>query len=126
MLLKKELKKTKKLYKVAAENLEKNIKDLIHKDTNTLINSKMGRKYNISVITVIDPNIGTAFKKEHFSEHIFCICFREKIGLKNPYSFKPRSVIVKQEGALLKIGLEYTAQNSYGADVVDLEIKFYF
>ncbi len=40
-----------------------------------------------------------------------------KIGLKNVYSFKPRKVYITQAGTVINIKLEYTAQNSYGADV---------
>ncbi|SSS46143.1 Uncharacterised protein [Acinetobacter baumannii] len=128
-VVEKRIEENKKLYKVAAEKLrKKNLKDLIHKDTKYIDQLKdgEGRKSNISVITVMDPNIDLPLSKKSISQNIYFVSVLEKIGLKNSYSFKPRSVIVKQEGALLKIGLEYTAQNSYGADVVGFGNKVLF
>ncbi|ENR2979746.1 hypothetical protein ACEVBE_000002 [Acinetobacter nosocomialis] len=128
-IIEKRIEENKKLYKLANENLKKkNLKDLIHKDTKYIAQLKdgEGRQTNIDVITVLDPNINLPLSKKGISQNLYFVSVLEKIGLKNPYSFKPRSAIVKQEGALLKIGIEYTAQNSYGADVVGFANKVLF
>ncbi len=128
-IIEKRIEENKKLYKLANENLKKkNLKDLIHKDTKYIAQLKdgEGKQSNISVITLLDPYINLPLSKKGISQNLYFVSVSEKIGLKNPYSFKPRSAIVKQEGALLKIGIEYTAQNSYGADVVGFANKVLF
>lgn len=41
-----------------------------------------------------------------------------KLKLKNKYSFTPRKAMATLEGDSLRVFMEYTAKNSYGAEVV--------
>ncbi|BAP36684.1 hypothetical protein AS4_17440 [Acinetobacter guillouiae] len=99
------------------------------------VNEKMIEKdqvFNISVIdgnnssksvqvkVLMDGKINQPISKKYInsvSEAAFNKA--KKSNLKNEYSFKPREVIVEQVSDTLEFIVKYTAENSYGADVVN-------
>lgn len=79
---------------------------------------------NIMPITVHIRVDGEPAKKvtlNELSSWVDFTGFSTKLKLKNKYSFIPRSAMatVKEDG--MEIFMEYTAKNSYGADVVGYE-----
>ncbi|MDQ8951939.1 hypothetical protein RFH42_03090 [Acinetobacter rudis] len=85
------------------------------------IEMRTGEDKSISVpITVIfDQRFEKSISKKYISD-ISNSAFEKakKMNLKNPYSFKPREVTVEQVSNTLEFIAKYTAENSYGSDVI--------
>jgi len=97
-------------------------------NTNDKITSN--QSYNMSVITGDNSNKKILVKVELDGRHKIAVSKNyindvaevaftraKSSGLKNPYSLKPREVIVEQVSNTLEVIAKYTAENSYGADV---------
>lgn len=99
------------------------VKDYIKSDThyNLPFNDSNGSKLKTFVMVKLDPSLNIPISKSEISKNLNFAFEMIKMRLKNPYSFKPREVAVEQKGVILKYIVKYTAQNSYGADVVDIE-----
>lgn len=79
----------------------------------------------IKVISKVDNGPIRLLNESEVSEKIRSTALLAKIGLKNKYSFKPKSAKIEQDGTGLTIDLEYTAENSYGAAVIGREKSNY-
>lgn len=55
--------------------------------------------------------------KEVINFNIKMTSLSAQYKLKNRFSYKPKNVSVTQKGRDVQIGIEYTGENSYGADV---------
>lgn len=62
--------------------------------------------------------VAKPLKKEEIDFRIKMSSLSAQYKLKNKFSYKPKAVYVTQKGRDVKIRIEYTGQNSYGADVV--------
>lgn len=73
---------------------------------------------NIPVIVKLDGNNQKPLSKKYIKDvSVNAFDKAKKLNLKNPYSFKPREVVVEQVLDTIEIIAKYTAENSYGADV---------
>lgn len=72
----------------------------------------------IDVITSFDDVSTATLTEKQALEFIDFVFFKVGLGLKNKYSLVPKIAHVKMENNTLDIFVKYTAQNSYGADVV--------
>lgn len=108
----------------ASKNIKKsNLKDLIKTDTsfNLMVENDEGGKSKVLIIVKLDPALNVPISKSALEKNFNFVLELIKIKLKNPYSLKPREVVVKQSSTKLEYIVKYTAQNSYGADVVGLD-----
>lgn len=85
------------------------------------INDGNDKPVKIKVYSKIDNGPIRLLDEAEVIEKIRSTAAVAKIGLKNKYSFKPKAAYIEQEGTGLIIQLEYTAANSYGAEVVGRE-----
>jgi hypothetical protein len=61
----------------------------------------------------------TSINEENLRQLVDLTGFREKLWMKNEYSFTPKIAMATFKDGLLEIYLRYTGENSYGAEVVD-------
>lgn len=106
----------------ASKNIKKrNAKDLIKADKSYNYIFDGDNKSTVSIIIKMDSAIDIPLSKSEVEGNLELPFSLIKQKLKNPYSFKPRTVVVKQSGTSLEYAVKYTAQNSYGADVVGVD-----
>jgi len=98
-------------------------KNLIRADTyfDSFVLDGNGQKTKANVGVKLDDKISIPLSKSELEQNIYFVSELIKIKLKNPYSYKPRDILAKQSGVNLEIIIRYTAQNSYGADVVGVD-----
>ncbi|RKG37875.1 hypothetical protein [Acinetobacter sp. WCHAc060007] len=98
-------------------------KNLIKTDTSfdSLVLDGNGKKVKANVGVRLDSKIPVPLSKSDLEQNIYFVSEMIKIKLKNPYSYRPRDILAKQDGTKLEIIIRYTAQNSYGADVVGID-----
>lgn len=112
------------LIKKAELNIKKRgTKSLIGTDTSfdSLVLDGNGNKIKAKVGVQLDSKISIPLSRSELEQNIYFVSELIKIKLKNPYSYKPRDILAKQNGVNLEIIIRYTAQNSYGADVVGID-----
>lgn len=112
------------LIKKAESNIKmRGAKNLIRTDTyfDSLVLDGSGKKIKANVGVQLDSKISIPLSKSELEQNIYFVSELIKIKLKNPYSYKPRDILAKQSGVDLEIIIRYTAQNSYGADVVGID-----
>lgn len=66
----------------------------------------------------IDEKIGVPLVKSEVEKNLNFASQMIQVGLKNPYSYKPREILVKQDNLEVEYIIKYTAKNSYGGEVV--------
>lgn len=79
-----------------------------------------GNKQSVEVDVYPDITLMGAVKpilKEEINFRIKMTSLSAQYKLKNKFSYKPKTVHVSQKGRDLKISIEYTGENSYGAAV---------
>lgn len=78
-----------------------------------------GNKKIITVKVKYDDENKKEIDQKRIESLIDKTSIRIKSGLKNEYSYVPRSAMISQQGLSFLVNLKYTAENSYGANVVN-------
>lgn len=96
-------------------------KNLIFDDISYKVLLKSGeddKPYNATINVRMDKK-ALPLNKIYLEKNINQVSEVAKMNLKNPYSYIPRKVSVKQDGDELEIIIEYTAKNPVGGEVVN-------
>lgn len=104
-----------KITKESTDTIKKN--KILVKDGN---NKDVEVELNIMVLTDETENFIKKIENNNMNLLIHRVIKRTINGLKNPYSFIPRKINVMNYGKsndIVLIDLEYTAENSYGANL---------
>ncbi|ENX48240.1 hypothetical protein F886_00041 [Acinetobacter sp. NIPH 542] len=83
-----------------------------------VVNDGKDKPVKIKVFAKVDNGPIRLFSETEVVDKIRTAAEVAKISLKNKYSFIPKVAYIEQEGTGLTINLEYTAENSYGADTI--------
>jgi hypothetical protein len=116
--------KNKKILETAKINAAKNgNKNLLKSDTSFEKIIKDGDKKDIKVNVYIktDKNINIPLVKSEVEKNLNFASQMIQMKLKNPYSYKPREILVKQDNLKAEYIIKYTAKNSYGGEVVGID-----
>lgn len=103
--------------------------DFVIDGKNYIIKIEDGNKQVVDV--EVSPDITLMgevkpFTKEEINYRIKSTSLTAQFKLKNRYSYKPKNIYVIQKGRDLRIRIEYTGENSYGAAVAsNYEGTFY-
>lgn len=99
---------------------KKNKKEYITRSTNyrEIIKNGEGEKKEVNIYVELDDSVNIPLSKAALKNEINFTSEMSKIYLKNPYSYVPRDILVKQSQENVEISIRYTAKNSYNADVV--------
>ncbi|GEM_PF-6870161 len=93
-------------------------------DTPLTINVEDGNNnpVPIKVYVKITSEPEKSLTVKELTSRVNLTAFQIKLRLKNKYTFIPRSAMATLNGRSLEVFMEYTAKNSYGADVVGHDI----
>lgn len=119
----------KKFINNAIANIKKSKdKDIIKSDVSykVLLEDGEGKKVNVDVFIKLDKDLPIPLFKKDLLKNINFTSELIKLGLKNPYSYKPREILIEQEGVALKVIIRYTGTNSYGGQVVDIDRRYFY
>ncbi|MFU8927571.1 hypothetical protein [Acinetobacter puyangensis] len=103
--------------------------DFVNDGSKFTIQVPDGNKKNIDVEVSPDISLldnGRRIKKKDFEFQVKMTSLSAQYKLKNPYSYVPKGVSVKQRGNNVSITIGSTGKNSYGADVPSYLTKEFY
>lgn len=94
--------------------------DFVNDGSKFTIEVPDGNKKAINIEVTPDVSLmdnGRKLQKKYLAFQVRMASISARYKLKNPYSYAPKSVSVKQRGNNVSITIGYTGKNSYGGDV---------